>query len=152
MRHRLWITVRSILLGWATLAAATYLVEGPLLRLTAGLLGGSWIPTAELILECAGLAAAGWMIGRWDRSGALLAVLVFAAMLAVWNFRLVPAMNVVWLFQLIVDSFGDSRYLEALGTAAVTHAFLFGSLFVGERLSRAREQAVSLFVSRRPGE
>jgi hypothetical protein len=144
MRHRLWITVRSILLGWATLASATYLVERPLLRFTADLLGGSWIPTAELILECAGLAAAGWMIGRWNRSGALLAVLVFAAMLAVWNFGLVPTMNIIWLFELIVDSFGDVRYLESLGTAAVTHAFLFGSLFVGERLSRPAQTPVSL--------
>jgi hypothetical protein len=144
MRHRLWITARSILLAWATLAAATYLVERPLLRLTAGVLGGSWIPTAELILECAGLAAAGWMIGRWNRSGAFLAALVFAAMLAVWNFGLVPAMNVLWLFQLIADSFGEARYLESLGTAAVTHAFLFGSLFVGERLSRPAQTPVSL--------
>ena len=47
MRHRLLITARSILLGWATLVAFTYLVERPLLLWTAPLLGASWLPTLQ---------------------------------------------------------------------------------------------------------
>ncbi len=151
MRHRLLIAARSILLGWATLFAATYLVERPLLVWTAPLLGASWMPTAQLALECVALAATGWVMGRWNRS-VIFSVLLFAAMLAVWNFGLVPAINVPWLFRLLVDSFGNTRYLESVITAAVTQALLFGSLFVGVLLSRAREQAVSLFVSVRPDE
>jgi hypothetical protein len=144
MRHRLLIAARSILLGWATLAAATYLVERPLLRWTAPLFGGQWIPTVQLALECAALAGTGWIIGRWCHLDSVRTVSVFAAMLAVWNFGLVPAMNVPWLFQLILDAFEDARYLEQLGTAAVTHAFLFGSLFVGVLLSRPAPKPVSL--------
>src|SRR5271154_3005804 len=105
MRHRLLITARSMLLGWATLLAATYLVERPLLLWTAPLLGARWFPTAQLALECVALAATGWMIGRWNRSDVVPAVLVFAAMLAVWDFGLVPAINIPWLFRLMADSF-----------------------------------------------
>ena len=65
MRHRLLISARSILLGWAALFGITYLVERPLLLLSAQFLGASWVPTVQLALECAGLAAVGWLIGRW---------------------------------------------------------------------------------------
>jgi hypothetical protein len=144
MRHRLLITARSILLGWATLFAATYLVERPLIVWTAPLLGAPWVPTAQLALECVALAATGWMIGRWNRSYTVLVVAVFAAMLAAWDFGLVPAINIPLLFRLMAESFGDSRYLESLVTAAVTHALLFGSLVVGARLSRPAQAPLSL--------
>jgi len=144
MRHRLLITARSMLLGWATLLAATYLVERPLLLWTAPLLGARWFPTAQLALECVALAATGWMIGRWNRSDVVPAVLVFAAMLAVLDFGLVPAINIPWLFRLMADSFRNTRYLESLVTEAATHALLFGSLFVGARLSRPAQAPLSL--------
>jgi hypothetical protein len=144
MRHRLLITARSILLGWATLFAATYLVERPLIVWTAPLLGAPWVPTAQLALECVALAATGWIIGRWNRSYTVLVVAVFAAMLAAWDFGLVPAINIPLLFRLMAESFGDSRYLESLVTAAVTHALLFGSLVVGARLSRPAQAPLSL--------
>jgi hypothetical protein len=144
MRHRLLISARSILLGWTTLFAITYLVERPLLLRTAPLLGGSWLPTAQLAFECVALAATGWVVGRWSHLDAIRAVFVFAAMLAVWDFGLVPGIVVPWLFRLIVDSLGNARYLGALVTAAVTHALLFGSLFVGARLSRPSQAPVSL--------
>ena len=152
MRHRLLIAARSILLGAATLLAVTYLVERPLLAWTGPLLGASWIPTAQLAFECVALVATGWMIGRWNRLDAVPVVLLFAVLLAVWNFGLVPAINVPWLFQLMLDALGNARYLESLVTAAVTQTLLFGSLFVGALLSRPREQAVSLFVSVPPDE
>src|ERR1700677_3435216 len=104
MGHRLLIAARSILLGGATLAAVTYLVERPLLAWTAPLLGASWLPTAQLAFECVALVVTGWMIGRWCHLDAIRAVLVFAALLAIWNFGLVPAINVPWLFQLMRDS------------------------------------------------
>jgi hypothetical protein len=144
MRHRLLTAARSTLLGWATLLAVTYLVERPLIVWTAPLLGASWLPTAQLALECVALAVTGWMIGRWNGSDTVPVVLVFAAMIAAWNFGLVPAINIPWLFRLMVDSFGDARYLESLVTAAVTQALLFGSLFVGARLSRPAQAPVSL--------
>jgi len=150
MRHRLLTAPRSILLGWATLAAVTHLVERPLFGWTAPLMGGPWIPTAQLALQCVALAAAGWMVGRWNRFSPVLPAMVFAATLAVWNFGLAPAINVEWLFRLTADSFRDARYLESWVTAAATHALLFGSLFTGVRLSRPAPAPVSLMDSRRP--
>jgi hypothetical protein len=134
MRHRLLIAARSILLGWATLVAATYLVERPLLGWTAPLLGATWFPTAQLALACAGLVGTGWIIGRWNR----LDVLIFAVTLAVWSFGLVP-INLSWLFRLLMDSFESSRYLESFFTSLVIHVLLFGSLIIGANLSRTRE-------------
>ena len=144
MRHRLLISARSIVLGWAMLCVLTILVERPLLRWTLALLGAAWLPTVQLALECAALVGTGWIIGRWCHLDGVRTVSVFAMILAVWNFGLVPAMNVAWLFQLIVDSFGDARYLESLITTAVTHALLFGSLLVGASLNRERQPASSL--------
>ena len=87
--------MRSILLGWAALFVITYLMERPLLLLTAHFVGASWLPTEQLALACAGLAAAGWLIGLGNRFD----VLLFAATLAVWNFGLVP-INLPWLVPL----------------------------------------------------
>ena len=64
MRHRLLISARSILLGWVALFGITYLLERPMLFLSAHFLGASWVPTEQLALTCAGLAATGWIIGR----------------------------------------------------------------------------------------
>jgi hypothetical protein len=138
MRHRLLISARSILLGWAALFAITYLIERPLLVLAARLLDASWFPTAQLALACAGLAATGWIMGRWNRVDAMATALIFAVLLAVWNFGLVP-IDISWLFRLVLDSLQSSRYLESLFTSLVTHAFLFASLFAGARLSRASQ-------------
>jgi len=140
MRHRLLISARSILLGWAAVLAITYVVERPLLVLAAGLLDASWLPTVQLALACAGLAATGWIIGRWNRIDAMATTLIFAVMLAMWNFGLVP-IDILWLFRLTIDSLQSSRYLESLFTSLATHVFLFGSLFTGARLSRARQPA-----------
>jgi hypothetical protein len=142
MRHRLFISSRSILLAWAALFAIAYIVERPLLSLTARLLDASWVPTAQLIIECFALAAAGWIAGRGNRFD----VLIFLAMLAAWSFGLIP-INLPWLFRLLFDSFENSRYLESFFTSLATHAFLIGSLFIGSHLSRAkrnraREQTV----------
>jgi hypothetical protein len=135
----LWMTVRSILLGWAALFLITDLIDRPLLFWAAPLLGATWFPTAQLGLACTALVATGWIIGRFSRSG-VLSVFIFAAMLAVWNFGLVPAINVPWLFRLIVDTFENARYLESLITAAATHVLLFGSVITGALLSRRRQQ------------
>jgi len=137
MRRRLLISARSILLGWAALFAFTYFVERPLLSFIARLLGANWIATAQLALVCAGLAATGWIVGHWNRLDAL----IFAALLAVWNFGLVP-IDLPWLLRLLADSFQNSRYLESFFTSLVTHIFSFGSLLAGASLSGARGPAV----------
>jgi hypothetical protein len=139
MRRRLLISARSVLLGWAALFAITYLVENPLLRLMARPLGASWVPTAQLVLACSGLAATGWVIVRWNNLDAKAALLGFAATLAVWNFGLLP-IDLPWLFHLLIDSFENSRYLESFFNSFATHAFLFGSLFIGARLHRTPGQ------------
>jgi hypothetical protein len=147
VRHRLLISVRSILLGWAALFGITYLVERPLIFLTAQFLGAHWVPTEQLALTCLGLVATGWIIGRWNRLDGMASALIFAAMLAVWNFDLVP-INLSWLYRLILDSFQDVRVLEPMLTSLVTHTFLLGSLLAGAGLSRPAQRPVSIAPNR----
>ena len=130
--------VRSTIVGWVALLAVIFLIERPLLRWTAPILGASWLPTVQLILECLGLTAVGWLIGRWGKPG----VLIFAATVALLDFTHILAIDVPWLFHLLVDCFQNSRYLESFFTSLATHVFLFGSLFVGARLSRVHERAL----------
>jgi hypothetical protein len=130
---------RSILLGWAALFAIVYLLERPGLHWISPLLDASWLPTGQLALDCAALAASGWIIGRWNRFDAILAALIFACMLAVWDFGLLPEIRIGWLWRLTADSFENARYLESLVTSLATHALLFGSLFTGAVLGRGRE-------------
>jgi hypothetical protein len=132
--------VRSTVLGWLALFAVMFLMERPLLRRAAPFLGASWLPTAQLALECFGFAAVGWLIGRWGRLG----VLIFAATLALPNFGRVPAIDLPWLFHLLLDCFQNARYLGSFFTSLATHILLFASLFVGSHLSRAPERAYSL--------
>ena len=141
---RLLIAAGSILAGWAMLFAVTYLVARPLLIWTAPLLGASWIPTVQLALECAALVATGWIVCRVSRHPGT--ALILGIMLAIWNFGLVPAINVPWLFQLMIDTFGSVRYLEPLITAAATQALLFGSLIVGAMLGRPQAKPISLMT------
>lgn len=105
----------------------TFLIERPLLRFAARLLGTPWLPTARLALVCAALFATGWLIGRWGYRG----VLLFAATLAIRNFGLAPGIDLLWLIRLFVDTFHSSRYVGSFVSSLVTHVFLFGSLFVG---------------------
>jgi hypothetical protein len=134
---------RSCVVGWGALFAIILLIERPLLHRTALILGASWLPTAQLALECLGLAAVGWLIGRWGNPG----VLIFAATLALPNFGHVPDIDVPWLFHLLLDCFQNARYLGSFFTSLATHVFLIASLFIGSHLSRAklnraREQAL----------
>jgi hypothetical protein len=131
------IAVRSSLLGWGALFVFA-LIDAPLLRWTAPVIGASWLPTVQLALECCGLAAIGWLIGRWGNLG----VLFFAATLALLSRGSVPGIDFLWLFHLLADCFQSTRYLEPFFTSLATHTFLFASLFIGSHLSRAREQAV----------
>ena len=143
IRNLLSMAARSILPGWAALLLITYVIERPLLW-TARLLGASWFPTARLALDCTALASTGWIIGRLNRSGPRIAVLLFAATLTVSDFNQIVAINVPWLLRLAADALRDSRYLYAFGNALAIHAFLFGSLIVGARLSTPRTTIASV--------
>jgi len=148
MPHRIWLLAVAVLSGWVTLFAVTYLVERPLLYLTAPLLGGGWVPTTQLLLDCFALAASGWVVGyvmrRLRESRVMTGVLVFAAMLGVWNFGLVPGIDLPWLIRLVADTFHDARFFDGLVTAVTTHALLFGCLIVGGLLSRPRSVPPSI--------
>jgi hypothetical protein len=129
------IASRSIGIGFLALFAVMFLIERPLLRFAAPILGASWLPTAQLALECLVLAGVGWLIGRWGRLG----VAIFAATLALVNFCLVPAIDFPWLFHSLLDCFQNTRYLEPFVTSLATHVLLFSSLFVGSHLGRAKQ-------------
>jgi hypothetical protein len=111
-------------------------VERPLLIWMARALGASWISTVRLGLDCCALVAAGWIIGRLGPAKSMVAILAFAAMLAVPALGEMVEIRLLWLLQLTVDAFQDRHYWDSLFDTAVSQTFLFGSLFVGARLSR----------------
>jgi hypothetical protein len=140
MRQRILAVIvayaRAIALGWATLLVAVFLIERPLLFLTARFLDPAWFATVRLALECGMLAGTGWVIGRLSRSGPLLAVLIFAATLTPWDFGAALEINIRWLLRLLIDTLRDPRYFESLLNTAMLHTFLFGSLIAGAMLTR----------------
>src|SRR5258707_4821479 len=97
MRQRLFLAVRSVLIGWTTLLLIAFLLEHPLLVWTASILGVKWLATAGLALDCIALAATGWVVGRLNRASPILGVLVFAATLTFRDFAPVLAINIPWL-------------------------------------------------------
>ena len=141
---RLVAWARAILAGWAKLLGIAYLVERPVLHWSASFICGSWFATIQLAFDCAVLAAAGWVTGRFNRSHAMLTALLFAVTLSFWDFDEMLTLNVPWLLRLVWNSFHDSRYLDSLAASAETHALLFGCLIAGAALSRAREKMVSI--------
>jgi len=147
MRHRLWLAARAIALGWAALLLAAYVVERPLLNWLGHLLGAAWFPTARVALDCVTLAATGWVVGRLNRSGALLELLAFAATLCFWDFGRLLTLNVPWLVRLAVDATGNLRYLEGLAFAAGNSAILFGSLLAGWSWDRREPAQPTRLVS-----
>lgn len=136
-RYGVLSAIRSCALGWIALFAITALIERPMIR-HAAFLGPAWTPTIRLALECLGLCAVGWLIGPWGNLG----VWIFSASISVRSFGLAPGIDVPWLFRLFIDTLQNSRYLESFFNSLVTHVFLFGSLFVGVRLSRREKRAI----------
>ncbi len=135
MRRRLWVALRSVLIGWATLLFIAFLLEHPLLK---------WLATAGLALDCTALAATGWVVGRLNRTSPIFGVLVFAATLTFWDLTPLLAINIPWLFHLAADALRDSGYLSSLVGTTATQALLFGSLLAGGLLSRPPEKPVSI--------
>jgi len=144
-RARLFVALRAIPIGWASLALLVFLVVHPLIRWTGPLLGAQWLATGQLGLDCAVLAATGWVVGRLSRPNPMLGVLVFAATLTFWDISFLVAINVPWLVRLTIHSLsGDGNYLSSLVSTAGSQALLFGCLVGGGLLSRAREKPVSI--------
>lgn len=144
LRHRLLIAIRSVLVGWALLLLLSYAIERPLLIGTARLLGGDWLATAKVSLDCMELAATGWVIGRLHRSAPLLGVLAFGATLAFCRFDPLLDIRLPWLVRLAADAFRDADYLNALASTAFQYLLLFASLIVGALLSRPGQIPLSV--------
>jgi hypothetical protein len=148
VRQRLLIGLRSILIGWVTLCLMVFLAERPLLKWVGPVIGAQWIATVELGLDCAVLAATGWVVGRLARPSSMLGVLSFAATLTVWDISFLVAINVPWLLRLAAHTLsGDSNYFGSLISTAASQVLLFGSLVAGGLLSRARAKPVSIITN-----
>jgi hypothetical protein len=146
-RQRLLVLLRSIPIGWATLLLIVFLLERPLLIGTAPLIGGMWIATARLGLDCAVLAATGWVVGRVSRPIPMPGVLAFAATLTLGDFSSTVGINIPWLLRLAIHTVsGESGYLDALVSTAMSQALLFGSLLAGGLLSRPSIKPVSIIA------
>lgn len=140
----------AVAAGWGSLLVLLYL-GSEITRWTAVWLGAGsaagWIPTLGLTLNCFELAAAGFVAGRSSRARPVLAVLAFAATIAVIDFGEAMPMNVRWLIRLSGDAIQDSRFFDSWLTTLGAHALLFGSLVTGGMLSRPQEKPVSLAVN-----
>lgn len=139
------VTVTAfVLVGWPTLYLLI-LLGRVLLGWVGPIVGGQWIATVELGLDCAILAATGWVVGRIARPRSVLAVLLFAVTLLFWDLSTLIAINVPWLVRLIWHAVrGESAYWDSLITAGVGHILLFGSLIAGGLLSRPSTKPVSI--------
>ena len=141
----LLIALRSIPIGWVSLGVIVYLLEHPLLRWIGPVIGAQWIATATLGLDCAVMAATGWVVGRLGRPSPMLGVLVFAATLTVWDMSFMVEINVPWLLRLVVHALsGDSSYLSSLVSTGASQTLLFGCLLGGGMLSRGAAKPVSI--------
>jgi hypothetical protein len=136
-RRRLLLALRAIVVGWVALLPTAYLLERVVLR-AAPVLGPEWFATARLTLDCAILAATGWIAGYWSRPHSLFAALVFVATLTLRDFTPLLPLDVPWIFRLLVDTLHDARYLDSLVTTAAGQALLFGCLIAGAMLARPR--------------
>jgi len=130
---------RSLILGWAALMTLAFL-ERPLLRWIAPVAGAEWIATFHLLLDCAAMAAAGWLTGRSSRPRPLLATGIFALTLCCWNFGELLTLNVPWLLRLARNSLQNPRYFDSLIANAEMHLILFGCLIGGAAMSRPAEK------------
>lgn len=144
-RDRLFVALRAIPIGWASLALLVFLVEHPLLRWTGPVLGAQWLATGQLGLDCGVLVGTGWVVGRLSRPYPMFGVLVFGATLTFWDISFLVAINVPWLVRLLIHTVSrDGDYLSSLFSTAGSHALLFGCLVGGGLLSRVREKPVSI--------
>ena len=144
-RQRLLIALRSIPIGWVSLGLMVFLLEHPLLHFAGPFIGAQWIATATLGLDCAVMAATGWVVGRLARPCSMLGALVFAATLTVWDMSFMVGINVPWLLRLVVHALsGDSSYLSSFVSTAASQVLLFGCLLGGGMLSRAPVKPVSI--------
>lgn len=144
-KYRLWIWLRSIPIGWATIGLTVFLMERPLLRWTAPFIDVRWIATARLGLDCAVLVATGWVVGRLSRPNSMTGVLIFAATLTVWDLSFLVSINVPWLLRLAFHTLsGDGSYWSSLVSTAASQILLFGCLLGGGMLSRAPVKPVSI--------
>src|SRR5258708_17142883 len=144
MRRRLFVALRSVLIGWATLLFIACLVPRPLLAWTAPILGAKWLATAGLALDCATLVATGWVVGRLNRTSPIFGVLVFAATLAFRDFTPLLAINIPWLLYLAAHALSDSHYLSSLVSTTPTQALLLATLVAGGLLRRPPENPLPI--------
>ena len=144
-RRLLLVLLRSIAAGWLTLCLLA-LLDRALLGWTAPIVGAKWIATAGLGLDCAALAATGWVVGRLSRPNPMAGVLIFAASLTFWDLSFLVAINVPWLVRLAADTLRDGSYFESFVSTTASQTLLFGCLLAGGLLSRPTAKPVSIVV------
>jgi hypothetical protein len=109
------LIVRAMASGWVSLYIGRFLIDGLMLR-------RSWpgiiLPVAFdplgysrfrwLVFWTPVTAASGWIVSRLHRRHRIL-VLLFSVSVLLWDLRELP-----WICALVVDSFGNSRYVPYL--------------------------------------
>lgn len=136
--HKL-LTVRAVIVGWATLYISWYAVNLPVYKLYARVLMTRGLPppwfwwqhfyTSPLMfLPLIGGFLSGWVVARLHRTHRTAMVLAYLTTILLYGFP-------EW-FRLTVDSFSNSRFVPYLLVHVLTYSFLtVGILFGGLRHS-----------------
>jgi hypothetical protein len=126
---------------WITLVVLIFIARW------IGPIGGpSWRATISVTLQCAALAAAGWVAGRLSRPDSVIAAVVFAATLSLWDFGDLLEINLRWMLRLTADAIRDPVYRDAWAATLGTHVVLYGCLIGGGLLGRPRRHPQSLGI------
>ena len=98
-RHRLFDSVAVDPIGWVSLGVIVYLAGAPVASGCDRARHRCSVDRDRTLgLDCASLAATGWVVGVSARSCPMLGVLVFAATLTVWDLSFMVGINAPWLF------------------------------------------------------
>jgi len=140
--HKL-LAMRAILIGWVVLFTLSYAVERPLLALGYKWVGGSWWATVSVLMDCAALAASGWVVARLHRPWQTAMLLVFVLSLVPFDVGSYTgqtmALNFPWLLKLALNLVGDSRYLLVFVSTLATNGLLLTCLWTGGRAAGPHE-------------
>lgn len=144
LRRHPMLVARAMASGWAALYVGRFLIDGLMLRrawpdiifpVAFDPLGHSgftwlavWIPVT---------AASGWIVSRLHRQHRNL-VLLFSLSVLLWDLHELP-----WICSLVVDSFGNSRFVPYLLSDLASLMIPPAAILLGGLWSRAQLNRVS---------
>ena len=146
MKARLIRSSRAIAAGWGALIILT-VAQRIVVTYGYRLAPSSWWQTAEICLALLVFTAAGWVVGRLDRPHAPLSLIAFSVSLLFFN---LGALNVPFTAKLVIEVFGNPRYIEGLLISLITNGAFLAAVWIGGTLGRGPSRPTSLGVLSEP--